>query len=140
MDEKKFITQILISFTNVFRYGLYKIVIYKALRFDMARGRMNGGNPTRIELTRVGLLVKLANHYTIIYYIRYEITNIFHVESGVLFSRLQGYFFLKFSFRILNNQCRNALMKVINILVIHFFSFIHMYFSFRLLCTASLYD
>ena len=38
-------------------------VIYKALCFDVAQGRMNW-TPMRIELTRVGLLVKLANRYT----------------------------------------------------------------------------
>ena len=42
-------------------YILY--VIYKALCFDVAQGRMNGA-PMRLELTRVGLLVSLANRYT----------------------------------------------------------------------------
>ena len=37
-------------------------VIYKALCFDVAQGRM--GYPMRLELTRVGLLVQLANRYT----------------------------------------------------------------------------
>ena len=39
------------------------IVIYEALCFDVAQGRMNG-HPMRLKLTRVGLLVKLANRYT----------------------------------------------------------------------------
>ena len=40
------------------------LVIYEALCFDVTQGRINGA-PMRLELTRVGLLVKVANHYTI---------------------------------------------------------------------------
>ena len=39
------------------------IVIYKALCFDVAHAEWMG-HPMRLELTRVGLLVKLANRYT----------------------------------------------------------------------------
>ena len=38
-------------------------VIYEALCFDVAQGRMNEA-PMRLELALAGLLVKLANHYT----------------------------------------------------------------------------
>ena len=38
-------------------------VIYEALCFDVAQGRMREA-PMRLELTRVGLLVKFANCYT----------------------------------------------------------------------------
>ena len=39
-------------------------VIYEALSFNVVQDRLNGA-PMRLELTLVGLLVKLANHYTI---------------------------------------------------------------------------
>ena len=38
-------------------------LIYKALCFDVAQGRMNGA-PMGLELTRVNLLLQFANRYT----------------------------------------------------------------------------
>ena len=42
---------------------IYRIVIYKALCFDVAQGRINGA-PNETRITHVGLLVLLVNRYT----------------------------------------------------------------------------